>query len=80
MATDIGSLAPWLEGRAVRSGIGRKGLCKTWGAWGDPRNGIFLGHSLFYSRLSTHCIVEAWLTGTLCTTYDSPIPIVITLD
>jgi hypothetical protein len=29
MATDIGSLAPGLDGHVVRSGIGREGLRKT---------------------------------------------------
>jgi hypothetical protein len=41
MATDIGSLAPGMDGHVVGLGIGRKELRKT---WGEPRNFIRRTH------------------------------------
>jgi hypothetical protein len=43
MATDIASLTPGLDAHGLRSGIGRKGLRKT---WGTPRN-VFVGALAF---------------------------------
>jgi hypothetical protein len=52
IATDIDSLDSGLA-YAVRLGIGRRGLRKT---WGNRRN--FFGCSPFQWRISSHCIFE----------------------